>query len=122
MKGTFTKHLASGILISCIFLAGFVSAGVPPKPAPPRLVNDFAGLLTSEQFDDLEQKLVAFNDSTSTQIAVVILKSLDGYDIDDLAQRIGQEWKVGQKGYDNGAVFLIKPKTGNEKGEAAIST
>ncbi|MBL7903720.1 MAG: TPM domain-containing protein [Bacteroidales bacterium] len=122
MKGTFTKHLASGILISCIFLAGFVSAGVPPKPAPPRLVNDFAGLLTSEQADRLEQKLVAFNDSTSTQIAVVILKSLDGYDIDDLAQRIGQEWKVGQKGYDNGAVFLIKPKTGNEKGEAAIST
>jgi uncharacterized protein len=100
----------------------FGSAGVPPRPDPPRLVNDFAGLLSKDEIMRLEQKLVAFNDSTSTQIAVVTLKSLDGYDIDDLAQRIGQEWKVGQKAYDNGIVILIKPRVGNEKGLAAIST
>lgn len=100
----------------------FLDAGVPPKPNPPRLVNDLAGMLSQDEVSMLEQKLVAFNDSTSTQITVVTLKTLDGYDIDDLAQRIGQEWMVGQKEFDNGIVILIKPKNGNEKGLAAIAT
>ena len=110
------------LIILLISATVLVNAGVPPKPSPPKLVNDLAGLLSQNEVSLLEQKLVAFNDSTSTQITVVTLKSLDGYDIDDLAQRIGQEWKVGQKAFDNGIVILIKPKIGNEKGQAAIST
>lgn len=112
------------LIINLLMLTSltFGSAGVPPRPNPPKLVNDFAGLLSQDEVSRLEQKLVAFNDSTSTQITVVTLKSLDGYDIDDLAQRIGQEWKVGQKAFDNGIVILIKPRAGNEKGLAAIST
>ena len=100
----------------------FAASGVPAKPSPPRLVNDFAGLLSQDEVAQLEQKLVTFNDTTSTQITIVIMASLEGYDIDDLAQRIGQEWKVGQKEFDNGIVILIKPKAGNERGLAAIST
>ncbi|MBK6346466.1 MAG: TPM domain-containing protein [Bacteroidales bacterium] len=120
MKTTIRSLLILGVLIFSVPFC--LLAGVPPKPSPPRLVNDFAAMLTQEEASLLEQKLVAFNDSTSTQITVVTITSLDGYDIDDLAQRIGQEWKVGQKEFDNGIVILIKPKNGNEKGLAAIST
>lgn len=112
----------SFVSLILLVVSVFSQAAIPPKPVPPRLVNDMAGILNAEEVARLEQKLVAFNDSTSTQIAVVTLKSLYGYDIDDLAQRIGQEWKVGQKEYDNGVVVLIKPKIGNERGQAAIST
>ncbi len=116
------KRYSFILIILLMSATVIVNAGVPPKPSPPKLVNDLAGLLSQNEVSLLEQKLVAFNDSTSTQITVVTLKSLDGYDIDDLAQRIGQEWKVGQKAFDNGIVILIKPKIGNEKGQAAIST
>jgi len=110
------------LLLALIFFTFSVSAGIPEKPVPPRLVNDLAGLLSAEEAARLEQKLVEYNDSTSTQITVVTLKSLEGYDIDDLAQRIGQSWGAGQQQFDNGVVILIKPKIGNERGQAAIAT
>ena len=53
---------------------------------------------------------------------VVTVKSLNGYDKNDFAYRIGQSWGVGQKGKNNGAVVLVKPKYSNEKGEASIQT
>lgn len=95
---------------------------IPARPDPPRLVNDFAGILTNEQINNLEAKLVAFNDSTSTQLVVVTVKSLNGYDRNHFAYLIGQQWGVGQKGKNNGAVILVKPKYQNEKGDASIQT
>lgn len=95
---------------------------IPSRPDPPRLVNDFAGLLTPEQNQSLEAKLVAFNDSTSTQITVVIVRSLQGYDKNDFATQIGEQWGVGQKGKNNGAIILVKPKYPEEKGEVSIQT
>lgn len=95
---------------------------IPARPVPPRLVNDFTGVLSPEQASALETRLVAFNDSTSTQIAVVIVPTLNGYDKADFATRIGQEWGVGQKGSDNGVVILIKPKTADERGDVFIGT
>ena len=98
------------------------SQDIPARPDPPRLVNDFAGVLNGDELQALERKLVAFNDSTSTQIVVVLVKSLNGYDKNDFAQRIGETWGVGQKGKNNGAVVVVKPKYPNEKGEACIQT
>jgi uncharacterized protein len=95
---------------------------IPERPVPPRMVNDFAGVLAPVEAAHLEQKLVSFNDSTSTQIILVIVKSLNGYDKSDFAQRLGQKWGVGQKGKNNGVVILVKPKYPNEKGEAEIQT
>lgn len=95
---------------------------IPPKPDPPRLVNDFAGILSQEEVNALERKLVTYFDSTSTQIVVVIVKSLGGYDKNEFAYRIGQSWGVGEKGKNNGAVVLVKPKIQGEKGEASIQT
>jgi len=108
-----------------IFILGNLhlqSQDIPDPPQPPRLVNDFAGVLTSDQVNALESKLVSFNDSTSTQIAVVIVKSLNGYDKNDYAQRLGQKWGIGQKGKKNGIVILVKPKYPQEKGEVSIQT
>jgi uncharacterized protein len=95
---------------------------VPDRPVPPRLVNDFANILSADEVNRLERKLVVFNDSSSTQIVIVIVKSLNGFDKNDLAQRIGEKWGVGQKGKNNGVVILVKPKYTLEKGEACIQT
>lgn len=110
------------IAIILALMPGLVQAGIPEKPVPPRLINDFAGILSAGETGRLERKLVDYNDSTSTQITIVTLASLDGYDIDDLAQRIGQLWGAGQQSFDNGVIILIKPKTPDSKGEAAIAT
>lgn len=95
---------------------------IPDAPSPARLVNDFAGILSAEQTDALERKLVAFNDTTSTQITIVTIASLQGYDPSDFAQRLGEKWGVGGSKFNNGFVVLIKPKSTSEKGEAFIAT
>jgi len=93
---------------------------LPEKPYPPRLVNDFAGMLRIEEINALENKLVAFNDSTSTQIAIVTVDDLQGYDVADYAQRLAESWGVGQRGLDNGMLILIKPKSSSSRGYVAI--
>jgi uncharacterized protein len=82
---------------------------VPEKPQPERLVNDLAKLLTEEQKQILEQKLVAFADSTSNQIEIVIVSSLNDDEPSDVALGILREWGVGQKQKNNGIVLLIAP-------------
>ncbi len=87
-----------------------------PRPQPPHLVNDFAGVLSSSDVQRLEQKLVAFNDSTSTQIAVLIVNDLQGYDKSEFAYKVATDWGIGQKGTNNGVLVLVKPKTLEFKG------
>ena len=65
---------------------------IPPRPNPPTLVNDFAGVLLKSEDDALEQKVVAYYDSTSTQIAVVTLKSIGDYDISQVGLKILRDW------------------------------
>ena len=77
----------------------------PPNPA--RLVNDYANILTPEQHQALEKKLYEFDNTTSNQIVVVIVKSLDGNDVADAAIELGRSWKVGDKKNNNGVVLLI---------------
>jgi len=112
------------LVLSLVFAVSSTikSQDIPARPVPPRLVNDFAGVLSGAEVQRLEQKLVEFNDSTSTQIVVVLVKSLNGYDKNEFARLIGEQWGVGQKGKNNGAVVIVKPKYRNEKGEAAIQT
>ena len=88
---------------------------VPPKPNPPRLVNDFVKLLEPDQKQHLEEKLVAYDDSTSIQIAVVIVPTLDDYDAVDYATKLGREWGVGNKKTNNGVVLLVSTEEGKRK-------
>ena len=106
------KILTSLLLFVGLFLIVFTAAfaqDFPERSNPPKLVNDFAGVMTSDEVNALEQKLVAFNDSNSTQIAIVTLKSIEGYDIADYAFKLGEKWGIGQKEKDNGILVLIAP-------------
>ncbi len=113
------KYLLALILSS--FSVVLSAQQLPEKPNPPRIVNDFAGILSEQERQSLEKQLVQFNNETSTQIAIVTVKSLDGTSIDDYAFKLGEKWGIGQKGKDNGALILVKPKYGNEKGRAFIA-
>ncbi|MES1215364.1 MAG: TPM domain-containing protein, partial [Bacteroidota bacterium] len=81
---------------------------VPARPNPPRLVNDFTNTLTREQVEDLEHKLVAYDDSTSKQVVIVIIPTTNNYPIEDVAlQQILRKWGVGNKEKNNGIVVLV---------------
>ncbi len=92
-----------------------------PKQMAGRMVNDFANVLSATEERAIESKLRALNDSTSTQIAVVTVKTLNGESPAQYATELGHQWGVGQKGKDNGIVILFKPKVGNSPGQIFIS-
>ena len=105
-----------------LFSVGVMAQNIPDPMVPYRLVNDFAGVFSTAENSALEQKLLEYNDSTSTQIYVVTIDDLGGYAASDYAFRLGEKWAIGQKSKDNGAVILIKPKIGNSRGQAFIAT
>lgn len=109
------------LLVITLFIGLAASAQVPPKPDPPRAVNDFAGILTPEQTQELEDTLRAFYRGSTNQIVVVTMSSFDGMDRAQMATKIGQEWGVGDAEKDNGVVILVKPKTEKENGEIFIA-
>lgn len=81
---------------------------IPKAPNPPKLVNDFIDLLTPEQEAALEKKLVAYDDSTSNQIAIITISDIGDYDISEFAVALGRNWGVGgQKEFSNGIVIVI---------------
>ncbi len=92
-------------LILLMLTTGLSAQTFPAKPN--RLVNDYTQTLSLDQVTRLEQKLVAFDDSTSTQIAVVIIKSLEGYDVQDYTVRLAESWGVGGAQNNNGVVLLV---------------
>lgn len=116
----FLKSVSQAIILIILFSGRIAAQDFPEKPVPPRLVNDFAGMLTSQEANALEEKLVAYNDSTSTQIAIVTVSDLHGYDKADYAQRLAELWGIGQKGLNNGVIILIKPKTSESSGQVQI--
>jgi uncharacterized protein len=115
------KYLTLLLLVFLISLNLF-SADIPVRPNPPRLVNDMAGILDANTEKTLEWKLRALNDSTSNQIVVLTVNTLDGYDPASYAYEVGEKWQVGQKNFNNGIVILIKPKhSSRAKGQAFIA-
>lgn len=110
------------VLIAVFSVVSVINAQIPERSNPPKLVNDFANILDENKSSQLESALVKFARETSTQIVVVTVADLDGYDKADYAVRLAEKWGVGQKGKDNGIVILIKPKVGNSKGQVFIAT
>ena len=72
-----------------------------------RLVNDYTNTLSSSQVQQLEQKLVQYDNETSVQIAIVIISSLEGYEISQYAFDLGEKWGIGRSDRDNGALILV---------------
>lgn len=97
------------LLLALILLVPALSLAqdLPPRPSPPRLVNDLADLLSPEEEAALERKLVAYDDSTSTQFLIITLPDLGGWDIAEFSFAIGDAWGVGQEKIDNGLVITV---------------
>jgi uncharacterized protein len=100
-------------LLRSIIFVFFIGSGlatfaqqIPPKPNPPRLVNDLAEVLSPEQEAQLERKLVAYDDSTSNQVAIVTIRSLNDYPIEEYALKLFRDWGIGNKKTNNGVLIL----------------
>ena len=109
IQSVINKYILSFFLLFILF-NGSILRGQPPipaRPSPPRLVNDFANLMSVDEQMRLEKDLVAYNDSTSTQVAIVTLADLGDYDIFDWAVEIGKKWGVGTAQKNNGVVIIV---------------
>jgi uncharacterized protein len=101
------KLASLGLLFFALCWGALSKAEIPKRPNPPRLVNDFANVLSDQEENALERFLIDYDDSTSTQIAVVTVRSTDGDDINMFAAKIGETWGVGQAGKENGIVLCV---------------
>src|SRR4051812_46705515 len=96
------------LIIFLIALVGITHAqNIPARPNPPKLVNDFANALSPEQKEILEERLVAFDDSTSNQIAIVTIPTLGDYDIESYSNKLFRSWGIGTAKHDNGILILV---------------
>ena len=83
---------------------------IPEKPSLQTSVYDYANLLDASQKAALENKLVRYSDTTSTQIVVVVIESTQGEDISFLGSKWGQKWGIGQEKEDNGILIMLATK------------
>jgi uncharacterized protein len=108
-------------LLKFVFAQSF-GQSIPDRPNPPQLVNDNLRLLTADQQQALEQKLIDFDKRTSTQIAIVTTDDIAGMDAGDYAVELGKKWGVGNKNFNNGVVFLVYRSKDNTKRKVFIAS
>jgi len=96
------------LIFSCVLLltASTVLAYSSPG-SPAGFVNDYAGLLRADEKKDLESKLTQFNASSSNELAIVTIKSLEGDTIENFANQLFADWKIGKVKKDNGVLLLV---------------
>lgn len=100
----------SGRLLSLLGFLWLTSSLFGQKqlpPAPGGLVADYVRVLSPAESQTLNNKLLAYEDSTSIQIAVVLDGSLEGEDIFDYSLRLAESWGIGQQGRDNGILLYV---------------
>ncbi len=97
------------LLLSAMFLTYAADGNkyIPDPPNPPKLVNDFADILNRSEESQLERMLLLYNDSTSTEMTIVTVDTLHGYEVDEYATMLFNEWKIGKEGKDNGLLILV---------------
>lgn len=96
--------------LTLIFLFVLTGSLVFAQQLPPKsntLVTDSTNTLSPDEISRLENKLVAFDDSTSTQIAVVLIKSVGSYDINQYGTALLRAWGIGTKEKNNGILVLV---------------
>lgn len=109
----FRSRSAVRRLVMCLMLFTIglqtVSAqfDIPPIPKEQTSVYDYVGLLSPSEKSNLEQKLIRYSDTTSTQIVVAIIATTKGENIGLLAPKWGHEWGIGQAREDNGVFILL---------------
>ncbi len=108
MKQKLLKY--SGLFI--VFIFCFLNTAnaqdyLPEKPKIQTSVYDNAKMMSGFEAKSLEQKLIKYNDTTSTQIVVVTVNSLEGNDIAMYATELAHKWGIGQTGKDNGILLVV---------------
>jgi len=92
------------LLLPVAVLAQF---DIPKKPSLQTSIYDYANVLAANEKSALEQKLIQYSDTTSTQIVVITIESLKGESIGELTPKWAQEWGIGQSDKDNGVLILL---------------
>lgn len=100
-----TSNLLFTGFLSLLLALPSLAKEVPPTPK--QLVNDYAGVMSASEVRNLEAKLVAYDEQTSTQISIVTITSLEGDDLFDYSQRLAEAWGIGGGENDNGVLLLI---------------
>jgi uncharacterized protein len=114
--------MKKNILVVLLLLFSTVSfAQFPPRPNPPKAVNDLVGIFSAQEAQQLEQKLRTFARETSTAIVVAVVDDLHGMDPADYSISLAHKWGVGQKGKDNGILIMIQPTGGQGQRDAFIA-
>ncbi|MDY6830304.1 MAG: TPM domain-containing protein [Thermodesulfobacteriota bacterium] len=110
MKTVF--NLSFKALVPAVLLVVFCWSTLYALPVPSlqARVNDYAGMLSSQTEQQLDIMLRNFEATDSTQIVVLTIPSLEGENLEDFSIRVADEWKIGHKGKDNGAILLIAKK------------
>jgi uncharacterized protein len=103
--GGFAPWLGLWLLVAGLLWAPFASA--LDVPALKGRVNDYAGLLSPETSQRIEARLEAYEKKTGHQIALLTVPSLEGDPIEDFGIRVGETWKLGRSGQDDGAILII---------------
>lgn len=109
MRNRFKKCTPILLLLICMFNSqfGFAQFTIPDKPSFQTSVYDYANLLSDAEKQQLEEKLIRYSDSTSTQIVVVTIDDLKNESIDVLSTNWAQKWGIGQAKEDNGVMILV---------------
>ena len=102
---------AAALLFSLLFalVAAVPAFAAPTFPALTGRVVDDAHVLSAGTVSDLTSKLANLEAKTGRQVVVVTLPDLQGYDIEDYGYQLGRAWGIGQKGQNNGALFIVVP-------------
>ena len=107
------RRFGKGLRLLCLLTLGLLLVGSPNPakalevPQYQGYVTDLAGMISPGERQRLEQMLLAFEQSDSTQIAVLTIPSLEGEALEDFGIRTVETWKIGQKGKDNGVLLLV---------------
>ena len=104
--------LISFKLLVCLLLTQFSIAQftIPEKPSFQTSVYDYANVLSATEKAQLEEKLIRYSDSTTTQIVVITIESLKGEDVSQVATRWGQTWGIGGTAKDDNGVIVLLAK------------
>ncbi len=94
-------------LLLIFSLSSFAQKQIPSQPDKQKSVYDFADMLSDGEEVNLRQKLETYADTTSTQIVIVTIKSLEGEYIATYATEWAEQWGIGQDNKDNGAIIMV---------------
>ena len=108
LKGSVEEFFYSTILLTIgFFVVIHAQEFLPEKPSKETSIYDGASLLSGTEKASLEQKLINYADTTSTQIVVATITSLEGHNINLYASQWAHKWGIGQADKDNGILFLV---------------